>query len=264
MEMRRQFLKNFTRKCSIAVGTALTATLAALPVHALAFITERTALGENDQLDWSSLGQVFNPFAPDPTAFLPNTFSATSESGLALTVDIPISSNPEITPPFVFPSSLPPVGIPTNFADGDFVLFTGFIPTQPGVPFIPAIGNPGPINIMFETPVKAAGTQFAVDDTSEFTAFISAFDEADTILGTFSLDGTSSLALDNSAVFLGVSSDIANISKLSLSSSESERALGINSFSIVTIPATTSEPVLVWSLMFVGTLGAGLRLNRRP
>ncbi len=253
MQMRRQFLKDFTQKFSIAVGTALTATLTTLPVQALTFITERTALG-----------QVLNPFAPDPTAFLPNTFSATSELGLALTVDIPMSSNPEITPPFVFQSSLPPVGIPTNFADGDFILFTGFIPTQPDVPVMPTIGNPGPINITFETPIKAVGTQFAVDDTSEFTALISAFDEADTILGTFSLDGTSSLEMDNSAIFLGVSSDIPNISRLSLSSSESEPALGINHLSIVTITTAVSEPVLVWSLMFVGTLGAGFRLNRRP
>ncbi|MEB3279974.1 MAG: hypothetical protein VKK42_13755 [Lyngbya sp.] len=208
------------------------------------------------------MGQIFNPFAPNPSAFLANTFSATSENGLELTVNIPTSSNPEITPPFIFKTAFPPNGIPTNFANGDFLLFTGFIPVPTGSS-IPAIGNPGPIEILFETPVKAAGTQFAVDDTFEYTALISAFDQNNTLLGSFSIPGTSSLALENSAVFLGVSSDTANIAKLVFNSSEPQRAIAINQLSFVTLNTDIPEPVSTGSFIGLGLLACGLKSRKK-
>jgi len=131
-----------------------------------------------------------------------------------------------VTPPLLFQTLASP-GIPSNFASGDFILFTGL---RPGPP--PAVGNPGPLIISFDRPVAAAGTQIAVDDTFLFTALISAFDSNNNLLGSFSTQGTSSLALDNSAQFLGVRSDAANISRLVYSSSEGVRALGINTLSI--------------------------------
>jgi hypothetical protein len=246
-----------------SANVVLTASLItlSLPAIAVTLITERSELGGNDQLDWSSLGQVFDPLNFDPTTFLPNTFSTISEDNLGITVDIPLASSPSITPPFVFQTGFPPSGIPTNFADGDFVLFTGFeppqVPPQPG-PFVPALGNPGPITISFDTPVKGAGTQLAVDDTLAFQAFVSAFDTDDNLLGSFSLDGTSSLNLDNSAVFLGVQSDRANISRLVLSSSEENRAIGINTLSIVGVP----EPTSVIALLTVITLSSSLMRKR--
>ena len=224
-----------------------------LPVKAITFITDRAALGGNDQLDWSSLGSVFDPFNPDPSTFLPSTFSTKSVGGLGINIEIPLPSLPEITPPFVFQTSAPPFGIPTNFADGDFILFTGLNPTT-----FPAVGNDGPITINFDTPVKGAGTQIAVDDTLEFEAFISAFDDQNNLLGSFSINGTSSIALDNSAVFLGVNSDIPEISKLVLSSSVPERALGINSISIRTTPI--SEP---GSIIGIGILGISLLTSQK-
>ncbi len=232
-----------------------------LPAIAVTLITERTELGSNDQLDWSSLGKVFDPFNFDQTAFLPNTFSTVSEDNLGITVDIPLANSPSITPPFVFQTGFPPIGIPTNFANGDFILFTGFEPPQgqpqPG-PFVPALGNPGPITITFDTPVKGAGTQLAVDDTLAFQAFVSAFDTGDNLLGTFSIDGTSSLNLDNSAVFLGVQSETANISRLVFSSSEDNRAIGINTLSIIGVP----EPTSILALFTVVTFGIGFSKKR--
>ena len=238
-----------------SVGAILTASLVtlSLPAVAVSLITERSELGGNDQLDWSSLGQVFDPSTFDPTVFLPNTFSANSERNLGVTVDIPVANSPSITPPFVFQTGFPPTGIPTNFANGDFVLFTGLEPPQAG-PFVPALGNPGPITITFDTPVKAGGSQLAVDDTFEFEAFISAFDLEDNLLGMFSVDGTSSINLDNSAVFLGIQSDTANISRLVFSSSEENRAIGINTLSIVGVP----EPTSILALFTVVTLSFGL------
>jgi hypothetical protein len=74
----------------IATKLAITALIAVLPLPAKAvtLVTERAALKANDKIDWLSLGKVLNPFALDPTAFLPNSFSATSQRGLGLSVDI--------------------------------------------------------------------------------------------------------------------------------------------------------------------------------
>ena len=197
-----------------AIGTLLI--LLAPPVLAanITFVSDRAALGASDRLDWSSLGPVQPPFK-----ILPNSFSVTSEGGLGISVNIPQATTPGVTPPLVF-QTLPSPGIPTNFAKGDFILLTGL---RPGPP--PALGNPGPLTITFDRPVAAAGTQLAVDDALLFTASIAAFDSANNLLGSFSRPGTSSLALDNSAQFFGVRSDVANISRLVYSSSEGNRAL---------------------------------------
>jgi hypothetical protein len=94
-------------------------------------------------------------------------------------------------------------------------LFTGLISGPP-----PAVRNPGPLTITFDRPVAAAGTQ-----------------------------RTSSLALDNSAQFLGVRSDAANISRLVYSSPEGSRALGINALSIA---ETVPEPSNIAALAVAG------------
>jgi hypothetical protein len=242
-----------------AASYTLCILLAALasPVQALTLVTERSALLGNDQLNWSSLGKVLNPFSPNPAAFLPNSFSATSLRGLGLKTDIAPTTSPGITPPFIFQTLPAPIGVPTNFAKGDFTLFTGFRPTS-----FPAVGNPGPISITFNRPVKAAGTQINVDDTLNFTAFISAFDSGNNLLGTFSAPGTSSLALDNSALFLGVTSDTANISRLVYSTSAANRAVGINTISLVTVPESNSNLGLL--LVCIFGVGFGFRSKYQP
>jgi hypothetical protein len=242
-------LINFSNKglsaTIIATFTAFVAVFP-LPVKALTFVTDRTALKGNDQVDWSSLGET-NPFN-----ILPNSFSTKSQHGLNLNVDIPLPQ-PGISAPFVF-HTLPAPGIASDFASGDYILLSGakFDP--------PLDGNSSPLSITFDKPVKSAGTQLAVAfELNPYKAFVSAFDDANQELGTFSLDATSSLALDNSAVFLGVSSDIANIKRLVFSSSVSNRPFGINKLSITTVP----EPGFTFGLLTFGALGAGLTLKRK-
>lgn len=248
-----------TIQCLRLSGVALLALLATLPtpVDAISLVSDRAALGSNDQLDWSSLGKVFNPFAPNPTAFLSNSFSATSTRGLGLQVTIPRPDDPRITPPFVFQTLPPPSGIPTNFAPGDFLLFTGFKFTIP--PTFPALGNSEPISISFNRPVQGAGAQIAVDDTPQFDAILSAFDDTNQLIDTFIVSGTSSLALDNSAIFLGVRSDTANISRIVFSSSVPGRAIAINKLSIVGTP----EPTTTCGLFAFASLGAGAMFRRK-
>lgn len=231
--------RSLVLNCSALSIAPLTALIFALPspVLALSLFTNRTALKASDLLDWSVLGPI-QP--PSPFKILPNSFSTSSEAGLGVTVDIaaPPPVFPPITPPFLFQTSS---SIPTNFADGDFILFTGFTPG-----LFPSPGNPGPLTLTFDTPVFAAGAQIAVDDTLEFTAFISAFDENDNLLGTFFAEGASSLALDNSALFLGLRNNKANISKLVFSTSVNDRAIGINTLSIGN--TKVPEPSIVFAL----------------
>ena len=215
------------------------------PSFAVSLVTNRADLKGNDSIDWSSLGQVLNPFNPNLADFLGFSFSGTSAGGLGLDVDInPI--NPPITPPFVFKTAPIPQGIPTNFANGDFLLFTGL---QFGL--FPAPGNPGPISISFAQPVRAAGAQIAVDDEQNFIGTIKAFDINDNLLDSFSVNGTSSTALDNSAIFLGVKSALAEISRIEFSSDFNNRAIGINTLSIDN-PAIP-EPSLTMAILVMGS-----------
>jgi hypothetical protein len=215
------------------------------PSFAVSLVTNRADLKGNDSIDWSSLGKVLNPFNPNFADFLGFSFSGTSAGGLGLDVDInPI--NPPITPPFVFKTAPIPQGIPTNFANGDFLLFTGL---QFGL--FPAPGNPGPISISFAQPVRAAGAQIAVDDEPNFVGTIKAFDINDNLLDSFSVNGTSSTVLDNSAIFLGVKSELAEISRIEFSSDFNNRAIGINTLSIDN-PAIP-EPSLTIALLVMGS-----------
>lgn len=215
------------------------------PSFAVSLVTNRADLKGNDSIDWSSLGKVLNPFNPNSADFLGFSFSGTSAGGLGLDVDInPI--NPPITPPFVFKTAPIPQGIPTNFANGDFLLFTGL---QFGI--FPAPGNPGPISISFAQPVRAAGAQIAVDDEPNFVGTIKAFDINDNLLDSFNVNGTSSTALDNSAIFLGVKSALAEISRIEFSSNFNNRAIGINTLSIDN-PAIP-EPSLTMAILVMGS-----------
>ncbi|MGI2903134.1 hypothetical protein [Tolypothrix sp. VBCCA 56010] len=239
--METKLIKFSNKGLSATIVAALTTLVAVfpLPVKAITFVTDRTALKSNDQVDWSSLGET-NPFN-----FLLNSFSATSQRGLSLNVDIPLPKA-GVSAPFVF-QTLPAPGIATDFASGDYILLTGAKPNPP------LDGNPGPLSITFDKPVKSAGTQLAVAfDLNPYKAFVSAFDDANQELGTFSLDAVSSLALDNSAVFLGVSSDIANIKRLVFSSSVSNRPFGINKLSFAAVP----EPSFTFGLIAFGAFGA--------
>lgn len=64
---------------AIASRTGLCILIVALtsPGQAL-MVKERSALLGNNQLDWSSLGKVLNPFSPNLATFLPSSFSAKS------------------------------------------------------------------------------------------------------------------------------------------------------------------------------------------
>lgn len=238
----RTLLKNYHQLAIATVLTTVTVLSHTASAYGVTFVTQQDNFGQNDVLDWSTLGVQF------PFKVLPNSFSATSSKGLKVNVDIPKSNIPGVTPPLLF-QTLPSPGIPTNFAAGDVLLFTGLNLTT-----FPAVGNPGPLSLTFLQPVQPVGTQIAVDDTFNFIASISAFDSDNNLLGSFSAPGTSSLNLDNSALFLGVKSDTANITRLVFSTSENNRAFAINRLRITTVP----EPSSCLVILAVGAMGAFL------
>jgi hypothetical protein len=192
-------------------------------------ITDRAAIAAVETLSWDATGKVFDPIAPNPADFLSPSFSVTTDRGLRLGVEIPAAAQP-ISPPLVFQTKSPPAGIPTNFAPGDYLLFTG-AQIGPGTPF-PAPGNPGPLSIRFDRPVYAAGAQVAVDDILSYDLTLDVYDAFDILLDSFTIAGTSSSALDDSAAFLGAATDSAIIAQIDFSSSESSSALGINELSL--------------------------------
>lgn len=215
--MRYRYLSSF-----LLSSVCLTFSFPALAIN---LVSSRAALNGNDSLNWSSVGTLF------PPGTLPLSFTAAAAGGTGVTVNIPtpptVPSPPPITNPFIFQTTIS--GIATNFAEGDFVLFTGL---KPGV--FPAPGNPGPLSITFSTPVRGAGAQIATDDaTTPYTVFLEAFDINNNSLGIFDIfPATSSLLQDNSAVFIGVSSPTANIKRIAFSSNVLGRAIGINTLSI--------------------------------
>lgn len=246
--MNSRFIQVLSANFSAIVTTAtvLFATVQ-LPVHAITFINQRASLGSNDKIDWSSLGAV-NPFHR-----LPNSFSAQSVAGHQFSVTVPsFFGNPQ---PLVF-QTLPTPGIETNFVSNDYILFTGFTDAK-----FPGGTNTALLTIAFDQPVKAAGTQLALAYTSKpYTALVSAFDSDDNLLATFSTEGHSSQALDNSATFLGIASDTPNISRLVFRTSEANSPFGINEVSFVAIPESN---VGVGLLAFAVYGGLMLKRNNR-
>lgn len=224
------------------------AALLALPLaaQALTIVTDRAALVADDRVDWRTQGTIFTLAQP---AYLSSTFAIDSADGLSVEVRLPPPAG-GITQPLVFQTGPHQEGkIPTNFTAGDYVLFSGLdFSTHP------ARGNPGPLTIEFATPVRAAGAQLALDDTTvTYTLSVSAYDATGALLARFDLaDSTSSTDLDNSAAFLGVRGDTANIKTLVYSSSIDNRALGINQLDIVSAAPEPGGLVAAGLLVLVG------------
>ncbi|MEL6139846.1 MAG: hypothetical protein AAFR42_20885, partial [Cyanobacteria bacterium J06628_6] len=226
------------------------------PAKAVTFVTDRAALDATDQVDWSAIGSVVGPvsdlFNPsDPSIFLPNSFEVTSQAGQSVGVAIPPTDLPDVTPPFVFQTSSGDA-IETNFADGDFIVFTGLALGPP-----PSTGNSGPITLTFAEPVLGAGAQIAAGAVFEFDATLTAFDSEGQVLGSFTAPGTASEELDNSALFLGAVDEQPRIASLEFSSSLPTNAIGINQLDLVTdtTGASVPEPSLLLGLSVLAAFG---------
>ncbi len=208
-------------------GAVVAAFSAANPSQAFSLITSRSALGADDALDWSVLGSAGTSVS--------SPFTVSSASDNRITGSIP--SNP-------FERRNQGNGWNGNFASGDALLWTQ--------------NNPGPLQLVFSQAVRGVGTQIQVDSYSLFTAAIEAFNSSGTSLGRFTLAGSSTNAGDNSAIFIGVLSDNADIARLLLNVQDN------NDFAInqVSFNTTGGTPIPTPALL-PGLIGLGLGVLRK-
>ena len=90
--------------------------------------------------------------------------------------------------------------------------------------------------------MRGVGAQIQNHHYSSFTAKIEAFNSSGLSLGSFTRTGASTYWADNSASFMGVLSDQADIAKVSFNVWDSFSALGSRSFSINQMSLNSSEP----------------------
>jgi hypothetical protein len=169
----------------------ITTVLLATPAQAsIKFVTTRANLGGNAWVDWSSVAPAYTS--------VPNPFSVNITSVQKVTVSkagSPFSRTEQGTY-----SDAPFAG---NFAANDALIATG---------------NYGDSTVMikFTSPVMGAGVQIESYSDGPYKATIEAFDKYGNCLGSF---GTSGLAnygygADNTAPFIGILSDSANITSI--------------------------------------------------
>jgi hypothetical protein len=221
---------NVIKKLSTATAGAALIGLATLfpgTAQAVTLVTSRTALGSNDFVDWGVLGSSYTN--------VPNPFSITSSGGLNLDVSKSLGSS--------FGRLDQSTTWWGNFAPGDRLLWSA--------------GDSSPIMIDFATPVFGAGAQIQHNYFGSFAGIIEAFDSKGVNLGRFSLAGNSTSSNDNSAIFIGLLSDSANINKLVFSVDKNgfPQDFAINQLDLVTKGNTqpVPEPLTI--------LGSGLALG---
>jgi hypothetical protein len=195
--------------------------------QAITFVTNRSALGADDSIDWSSLGANFTSVS--------TPFSVTSANGLDVTVNIPDNLVERRTQG---------TGWAGDFTTGDALLWTK--------------NGPGPLSLAFYSPVSGVGTQIHSNAGGTFTAIIEAFNSSNISLGSFSLDGRTSGNGDNSAIFLGLLDTSNNIAKVTFNISGSSSP----DFAINQLSLKTSTPVPTPALL-PGLIGMGAAAYRK-
>ena len=218
---------------TLRAGVAALALLASVQASAT-LVTSRAALGGDDFIDW---GQVAGATQVQQAHGLTSTLSVSSNLGLSAQV-----SNPPR--PGMWRVSQGGCGgvfnFQANFANCDALLVSQNTSDPANL-----------ISIVFDAPVAGGGAQFAqAASYGDFTAFLSAYDSGGALLETWSLDGTTNGAADNSAVFLGISRQQADIARLDFSAVGFNRYFGINRVELDrTAPTigTVPEPSTLWA-----------------
>ena len=155
-------LTNFMLKSAIAASLITFGVMLPKPAQAINWVTDRTALGANDYIDWGTLGSSSTPVA--------NPSPVTSNLGSNATISQANASNMQIRQQGV--------GWAGNVAPNDFVLWTN------------NNGN-GPLTISFANPVFGAGAQIQTNNYGNFTVNLTAYDGSDNVLGNFTSVGNS-------------------------------------------------------------------------
>lgn len=190
LPFRIVFRSKLATFCAAAVCVSIPCSASAV----LTLLTSRAGANANVTIDWQALGGANTDVATNP-------FSINSDTGRAFTVSKPTAGA------FNRRNQNPPAGggWAGNFAPGDALLTH--------------LNSDGPVVIAVTAAqgvVSAAGLQIQPNQSGAFVATIEAFDVSGASLGSFSVNGTSDANGDNSAIFIGVVSDVENIHSVSV------------------------------------------------
>ncbi len=109
--------------------------------------------------------------------------------------------------------------------------------------------NSGLFRIDFLNPVLSAGAQIQSMGFGTFSGSIRAYDASNILLGFFNVSGANNGNGDGSAVFAGIISDTANISRLEFDGFGD--GAGINQLSAATVPEPSTTLLLLGPLAFL-------------
>ena len=116
----------------------------------------------------------------------------------------------------------------------------------PGATLIWNQANQNNITIDFSSPVEGAGAQIEADDFGSFTAQIDLYGSANNLLATFTENGESTSAGDNSAIYLGAHSTNGAADIYSISFSTPTSGDG-NDFAIGNLLIGVPEPTSTYA-----------------
>ncbi|WP_298270768.1 PEP-CTERM sorting domain-containing protein [Geobacter sp.] len=214
--------------------------LGVVQAHALSLTTDANAILANGSIDWGALGG-------DRTQ-LSQSFSATV-NGIAGLEAVVSKASPGPMEIRVQGSSWA-----GNFGTGETLLWT--------------MHTDGPMILDFNAGVNGVGAQIQSNYYGDFLATIEAFDLTGASLGAYTVLGRSDDDGNDSALFLGVLSDLPNIDKIAFNVTRGSAAGG-NDFAIngpvvngQPTPAPVPEPA---TLLLVGSglVGAAFARRRR-
>jgi hypothetical protein len=230
------FSKFSVRSVCAGIGIALTASTALA-----ASVTTRAGMGGDNYIDWGQLA-VGVPFGSSASvdSFLGQEATVIGRNALRRADQTGCGST-----------------YPANFAPCDASIFGDDL-----------FQRPNAVTISFDSPVAGAGSRFASTVyLGPITAQLKAFDSAGVLLESYTLEGITTGAADNSAPLLGTVRGQADIARLEFSALPYEivglgvfEAVAINRVELLTAPIPEPSAAL---LLMLGLPLAALAAQRR-